>query len=116
MTLLHQSLIQLTPKQQHNLRHRRRIFLAAQHAPGPTARLLIPKPHDMEQIVSDVSPIVALKGGLVAVEHGLEDGEHGLEGDVDLGQDVDDPGFRADAVLELERVPLEHGEEVFDGE
>lgn len=75
-----------------------------------------PQLDDIQHIIRDQAAVAARKGRFVGVEHVLEDLEQGFKRHVEVDEGVDDPGVWTDAVLELECVAFEHGEEVRDGE
>lgn len=90
--------------------------VAAEDGASETHGAPEPMVNDVKQVFGDVFAVGAVEGGLVDVEHGLEDGVQGLVRDVQVEEEVDDPGGRGDAALVLEGVALQQGEDDGDGE
>lgn len=75
-----------------------------------------PSLNKIEHVVADVATVAALEGGFVVVEHGFEDGQNGFMRDLQVEEDVNHPGGRANASLVFEGVLFEHGNEIGDWE
>lgn len=108
LTLLPQQRLQ--PHLQHQLqrlRHRSRISIPTENLPPPTTGVVEPSLNEMQHLSSDVATIAALEGRFGVVEQGFQDGKEGFVGDVEVEEEIDDPGGRADAALVFERVALE---------
>ena len=69
----------------------------------------------MKQVIGHMTPVMALERSFVCVKHRFQRAEKGLEGYVDVNEDIDDPGRRADTILEFKRVTFQHGNQFVDG-
>ena len=98
------------------LRNRRRIRFVPKHLPARPQAIVEPEFNNIEHIIRDEAPVPARERRFVGVKHVLQHLEQGLERHVEVDKGVDDPRLGADAVLKLEGVAFEHGDEVGDWE
>lgn len=103
LTLL--QLLRLQPgllQQLQGLGYSRGIGIATEDLPRPAAGVVEPAVEEMQHVGGDVATVAAVEGCFGVVEHALQDGEDGFVGDLEVEEEIHDPGGRAHSALVFE--------------
>lgn len=78
--------------------------------------LMEPSIQQVQQVVCDKPPVWPVEGRLIGVVHRLQHSVQGFVRHAKIYEQIHHPGCRSDVALELQCIPLQHGNKLTNGE